>query len=265
MNFVRYITLIICSASGILGNVDLPQRVLQYRPGDWISYSMFRYVTSAVLGQEYVYFGTTGGVLRYQFFENKWEHPFTVSDGLENDYIRDLIYDFNTGFLWCLTDAGVSFRDPSSEYWRTNTGLSRFGRLKDIGAGRNYIWVTDGKEYIPLDPLSGYEQSSVAGDMPPDNVRWKDESAEGLDNSYFMDPQYMFVQGGIQDSEFRTYPITVNTGSVSFSMAGYMGNGHRYGRQDESNPEILSKRPVFPGCGGDGMGPGRNVDGRSAR
>ena len=209
MNIIRYFMLIFCSVCGIFGSVDLPQRLLLYRPGDWISYSMFRYVTSAALGQEYVYFGTTGGVLRYQFYKNSWENPFTVSDGLENDQIRDLIYDFNTGFLWCLTDTGVSFRDPSSEYWRNNSGLSRFGRLKDIGVGQNYIWVTDGREQIPLDPLSGDEQTPFAANIEQDNVRWNDKAAEGVDNRYFMDPQYMFVPGGIQDSQFRTYPITV--------------------------------------------------------
>jgi ligand-binding sensor domain-containing protein len=209
MNVIRWLMPIICLSSGLFSNVDLPQRVLQYRPGDWISYSTFRYITSAALGREYVYFGTTGGVLRYQFYESTWKHPFTVSDGLENDHIRDLIFDFNSGFLWCLTDTGVSFRDPSSEYWRNNLDLSLSAAFTDIGVGTNYIWVTDGKKTIALDQFTGYQQTAYSADVTKDDVRWMDDTGERPDNRYFMDPQYMFVQGGIQDSQFRTYPITV--------------------------------------------------------
>ncbi|MFH1335459.1 MAG: hypothetical protein ABII96_02990, partial [Candidatus Zixiibacteriota bacterium] len=41
----------------------------KYLEGDWVSYSVFRYVTSVALDYRHVYFGTTGGVTRY----DRWD------------------------------------------------------------------------------------------------------------------------------------------------------------------------------------------------
>ena len=45
---------------------ELPDREIHYRPGDWISYPVTRFITSIALGHQYTYFGTTGGITRYE-------------------------------------------------------------------------------------------------------------------------------------------------------------------------------------------------------
>ncbi|MGB2989182.1 MAG: hypothetical protein WBC98_04420, partial [Candidatus Zixiibacteriota bacterium] len=44
----------------------------KYLEGDWVSYSVFRYVTSIAYDFDQVYFGTTGGVTRYDRFNHHW-------------------------------------------------------------------------------------------------------------------------------------------------------------------------------------------------
>ena len=53
-----------------------------YEQGDWITYSATRFIRYVSLGNTTVYFASTGGIKRYNFFTNQWNYPWTVSNGL---------------------------------------------------------------------------------------------------------------------------------------------------------------------------------------
>ena len=135
---------------------DLPDREIHYRPGDWISYPMTLYVTSIALGQQYTYFGTTGGIIRYDFYRNRWEPPYTWSDGLEDDHIRVVAYDFTTGYLWCATRAGLSYRVPSSEaWWNISYRSFNIDPVSAIGVGKQHLWIESARRVMKGDRTGG--------------------------------------------------------------------------------------------------------------
>jgi ligand-binding sensor domain-containing protein len=88
-----------------------------YRPGDWISYTVLRYITSIAADFDHIYFGTTGGVSRYDRFQEKWELPFTTSDGLLDNQVRKVAYDRENDELWFDTRSGVCMYQPIFRTW----------------------------------------------------------------------------------------------------------------------------------------------------
>jgi ligand-binding sensor domain-containing protein len=88
-----------------------------YREGDWVSYSVFRYITSIAMDFDHVYFGTTGGVIRYDRYEKKWDLPFTTSDGLPDNWIRNIAYDPENNEIWVDTYAGPAMYQPIFQEW----------------------------------------------------------------------------------------------------------------------------------------------------
>jgi len=88
-----------------------------YYPGDWVSYTVLRYVTSIAQGFKYIYFGTTGGVSRYDFFANQWTEPLTESDGLLDNRTELLAFDLDRNELWIKTYSGVCRYNLSFEEW----------------------------------------------------------------------------------------------------------------------------------------------------
>lgn len=89
-----------------------------YREGDWVSYTMTRYVSSIAMDNKTVYFGTNGGLVRYNKFERNWEKPFTTSDGLPDNRINQVAYDPNSDEIWVDTPLGVASHNPTFKEWR---------------------------------------------------------------------------------------------------------------------------------------------------
>ncbi len=90
----------------------------RYLPGDWVSYSVFRYVTSIAQDYDHVYFGTTGGVTRYDRFLRRWDAPFTTSDGLPGNWVRNLAYDPDRNEIWADTYAGAAVYQEAFGEWK---------------------------------------------------------------------------------------------------------------------------------------------------
>nr|MBN2276651.1 hypothetical protein [candidate division Zixibacteria bacterium] len=87
-----------------------------------VNYSDFSYVSSIAVGYEYVYFGTSNGVIRYNISFDKWDDPLTGIEGLGNQVIHDIRASFDDENVWVKTDAGIykyieTFRrwDPDDE------------------------------------------------------------------------------------------------------------------------------------------------------
>jgi len=242
----RQITTLLVIASSLAAQADLPESLLHYRPGDWISYPVLRYVSSVALGNEYVYFGSTGGILRYQFYEKFWDWPFTESDGLQNGFIHNLIYDFSTGFLWCTTDAGVSFREPASEYWR-NISDAIPEKIDGIGVGNGYVWTKSRNTYHQIDRITGFVWPSSEPEMKKDQVEWTEIKDSGIDNRFFTDPPYMILENGIQDENFREYRFTdAVQDQFSNRWLSTWGAGAAFAKMDMLTLNLVQTGPFAP-------------------
>jgi ligand-binding sensor domain-containing protein len=192
---------------------EIAERTIHYRPGDWISFPVTRFVTSIALGYQYTYFGTVAGISRYEFFREEWDYPFTVSDGLENGNIRLVAFDFNTSYLWCVTESGVSFRIPGAEEWRNifyfDLGV---GSVSSLGTGREHIWLYGDGNFLKGDPTTGFFQSATSQEESQDDVQWTGRLDRNRINSLpdlFVEGSYLFFpEGYIQDINLRQYNIT---------------------------------------------------------
>ena len=74
-----------------------------FEEGDWVNYTNFRYVTSAAMDQTTVYFGTTGGIIRFDKFSKEWLDPLTVTDGIPDSRIDNIAYDPDWDRIWIAT------------------------------------------------------------------------------------------------------------------------------------------------------------------
>lgn len=91
---------------------------LHYEEGDWVSYTDFRYINSISIGPQYIYFGTTGGITRFDRYRNRWDTPYTTSDGLSENWIERVAYDPSTQYIWCLTrNRSINYYQPTEKRW----------------------------------------------------------------------------------------------------------------------------------------------------
>jgi ligand-binding sensor domain-containing protein len=88
-----------------------------FEEGDWVTYTNFRYVTSVATDRTVVYFGTTGGVIRYDRYAKKWLDPLTVTDGIPDDWIDNIAYDPDWDRIWVATPDGNAYYQPTFQRW----------------------------------------------------------------------------------------------------------------------------------------------------
>ena len=88
-----------------------------FREGDWVTYDNFRFITSVAQDQSYTYFGTTGGVIRYDRFAKRWLDPMTVTDGIPDKQIDNIAYDPDYDRLWVSTRFGDAYYQPTFQRW----------------------------------------------------------------------------------------------------------------------------------------------------
>jgi ligand-binding sensor domain-containing protein len=192
---------------------QIPDREIQYRTGDWVSYPVMRFATSIDMDQNTIYVGSTGGIARWNFFQKKWDAPYTRSDGLNDDQVRLLAFDFNTSCLWCATDGGLNVRLPGSEQWRQiPIGNDGAMPVSSLGIGRNYVWVQSRDAFFKTGHTGDAFSSSTAGEAEQDGVQWRGKMKapiDGLPPNLFMDNGYLFnPEGVIIDKELRRYDVT---------------------------------------------------------
>lgn len=94
------------------------ERRLKYELNDWVSYLKSRQISAATVGTDYIYFGTLdGGILRFDYFEDSWDYPFTTSSGLPDNKILNVVFDKNTSFLWAVTEDDIAIFKPAEREW----------------------------------------------------------------------------------------------------------------------------------------------------
>ncbi|MCK4657242.1 MAG: hypothetical protein KAT85_09405, partial [candidate division Zixibacteria bacterium] len=97
------------------------QNIKGYFPEDWVSYTNTRFVTSVGLGWNDIYFGTMGGVTRYNSLEGRWKDPLTTSDGLASNEIWRLAVSREDDNIWVETPLGVYSYNPIFQEWSYET------------------------------------------------------------------------------------------------------------------------------------------------
>jgi len=151
----------------------------EYEVGDWISYTDTRYVRSIAVGNRFIYFATTGGIARYDFYGNHWVEPFTLSDGLSDDDIRTVAFDFESGSVYCTTALALCVRDPASRRW-TNYSYQSMGignqSVHSIGFDQDYIYlITTGNVALKANRNSTVFHRIPLKDVtsvPADSISW---------------------------------------------------------------------------------------------
>lgn len=206
-----------------------------YREGDWISYGVNRFVTSVAVGNQFVYFGTTGGITRYNFYTNSWDYPFTTSNGLADNHITAVAYDASTGFLWCSSERAISYYNPSAQKWtnvyKDEFGLPRSDEIVSIGFGDNDAFFETRFRRLYRGSKYGefirYQSNGVALSSTP--IKWFGERATPRRRLpvFFMTNGYFFSQEGyVQDGRLRRAQISAATNDPwGFMWMGSWGFG----------------------------------------
>ncbi|MDM7925248.1 MAG: hypothetical protein QUS35_04430, partial [bacterium] len=125
-------------AAVLTGQLRIPDQGIQYRNGDWTTWTMTRFAASLDLDERMVYAATTGGISRYDYYANEWALPITEADGLTGHAVSAIAYDPNSGYLWAATEKGVNARMPGSEAWRFLD--HELGPVAEIGIGDRFVW-----------------------------------------------------------------------------------------------------------------------------
>lgn len=187
-----------------------------YNQGDWITYGVSRFARYIAIGEPYVYFATTGGITRVNMFSNQWDYPWTTSNGLASNNVYLVAKDRNTGFLWAVTEAGVSWQEPATERWFNvfydDLGMSR-ETVTSIGIGedRQIYLVTSDNRWLASDNTEALFKP-IQPPLSEEFIRWhgQREPRSPALPYFFMDGGWLFnnQQQYIDDLLFRRWPIT---------------------------------------------------------
>ncbi|HUU44234.1 MAG TPA: two-component regulator propeller domain-containing protein [Acidobacteriota bacterium] len=90
----------------------------RYHEGDWFSVTSVRFVNSAVATPEFIYFGTEGGVARYDRHDERWLPAMTTAEGLPSNEVNRMAYDPMTDEVYAETFLGAAVYLRVLKEWR---------------------------------------------------------------------------------------------------------------------------------------------------
>jgi len=205
---------LLLSASGLAQTPLVLQRETNpnYREGDWVSYSMARYVTSVAIGRQYIYFGTRdSGITRYHRYRESWDFPWTTSNGLADNGVSVVAYDLDTDYLWCATRYAVSYFQPAARKWRNalkeEFGLPANDDIESIGIDKDKVYFLSraGRAYESR-KFGGVVLNAEGFDRGNRKIRWFGRRSQNRREfpNFFMSDGYLFNPTGIvEDNHFR--------------------------------------------------------------
>jgi ligand-binding sensor domain-containing protein len=88
-----------------------------------INYRTFAYISSAAVGFDYVYFGTTDGVIKYSLIDKKWGDPMTGISGWERAAVQTIKVSVNDQYIWIKTENGFFEYSWTFERWSPIDGI----------------------------------------------------------------------------------------------------------------------------------------------
>lgn len=91
--------------------------------GEFVSWTDFSYVNTIAISNNFVYFGTTNGITRYQRFDYKYHNPITKSNGLTATNIRRISVTIDDQEMYVETDQGVYSYSQGIDHWFLETSF----------------------------------------------------------------------------------------------------------------------------------------------
>lgn len=188
-----------------------------YRQGDWVSFGVFRFVSAITVGQHYAYFGTTGGVSRYDLFKGKWADPLTTSDGLPDNQITAVAVDQVFNDLWLATPRGVGRYSDTSR--KCTVYLSGGGQLltdvQSIGTTWDGLIIFESPTGLATFDVSSQaweamQQMDLALLQSRTEIRWSGRKGSRLYNypRFLADPAYLFEPPDYISDRRTDFPLT---------------------------------------------------------
>ncbi len=203
-------------AMHLITTPPLAAQVRIYDLKDWISYKNCNYPTSLSVGNEYIYFGTSGGVVPYHKFGRYFEAPYTVSDGLPADFINAVLFDTQTNYIWAAHDDGISYLSPTAERWQTTSTksiLPENNPVNRLGRDNHYIWaVAPGDYAFKIDKTIGTILEQLGTGELSSHIHWAQTMQDPVPalGDFFANSPYRYENSGvIIDEELREYNINL--------------------------------------------------------
>jgi ligand-binding sensor domain-containing protein len=126
-------------------------------PDLFLHYTDFSYVSSIALGFKYVYFGTGGGVIRYEMDNNRWADPLNGHIGDPKSAVHDIAVSFDDDYVWVTTDNGIHKYSRLMKEWQREISIPN-----ETGQGKHLL--TDNNFYAPWG--YSYLQGGALTDTP---------------------------------------------------------------------------------------------------
>ncbi|MCD6441196.1 MAG: hypothetical protein J7L86_05355 [Candidatus Marinimicrobia bacterium] len=229
-------------------NQQSPVRI--YNLEDWVSFKNCNYPTSLSVGNEYVYYGTNGGVIPFHRYGRYWQDPYTVSDYMADDYISAVLFDPTTSYIWVANEQGISYLTPSAENWE-NVSKRRLGipdseSIIRLGYDMSSVWLqTSDGALKTLNKYLGFYRGSA--DNQSDLIKWAPSRLDPLPSlqKYFINQPYRFEHDGlIYDDNFRSFPISIIFTDTNLDLyGGVWGLGPVTG---DVNVKTMTVHPMGP-------------------
>jgi ligand-binding sensor domain-containing protein len=223
----------------------------KYEEGDWVSYSVFRYVTSIAMDYDHVYFGTTGGVTRYDRFDHHWETPLTTSDGLPDNWIRNLAYDPERDEIWADTYVGPAFYQRIFGEWSKEYEFPKDLSRSDTSNLRLPDFFTDfgptsaGSEWVMDSHLDRYPITNYLRDDFDDRL-WVGTWGLNAGVASLLHLWLNMLKFGLYDSDVKA--ILIDGDDLWFGGTGRLGPSSgitRYNRKSETWEYFSSEHVPF--------------------
>jgi len=234
---------------GVAQNIgDHPVRI--YELWDWVTYKYGNHPTSLSEGIEYLYFGTSGGVYAFHKYGRYWTEPYTVSNGLSDDYISAVLFDHTTNYLWAAHRKGISYLTPVAQRWenvsKAQLHLPESNQILRLGTDGNAIWVqAEGGYLFTISKIMGFhlEMKSAV----PTTVEWQPTIQNAVPDirNYSIDHGLQIDgRGVVLDSELREYKVTLFDAELSNDVFGGIDGLGLF--EGEANIRNIRLRPLGP-------------------
>lgn len=211
-----------------------------WNPGDWVSWTNFRYLTCAASDFKYVYFGTTGGVLRFNKFTRGFEDPWTQTDGLADNQVDRMYYDQKDDEIVIDTRGGVSRYNLTFQRWYVGGDFTLPSEPAYLAPAKYHNFFLDfgytfvpGSEYIQDIYLQRFP-ISFAFQEDPDDI-WLGTWGLGVALGNPVTGQMRFMNYGLDEKDVKSIYLdgdVLYIGGVGF---GSHSNGvTKYIRNDQT-------------------------------
>ncbi|MEE8341320.1 MAG: hypothetical protein V3R52_04415 [Candidatus Neomarinimicrobiota bacterium] len=187
-------------------NILLSQPDSRFAAFDWILYRQTGGINSITEGYDHAYFATeNAGILRFELYQDRFAEPLTTAQGLSDNQILAVHFDFDTRILWVASQNFIDYSYNATDTWfhinLAEIGLHRDSYISQIGSSNNYIWLNAGGTFFKLDKVSGI----VMGILPlPDehDINWSSKRQPMLEIPHNL-KKYLVIDGWIiNDNQF---------------------------------------------------------------